>query len=59
MSRDLALLIPLTPTRVSPHTGRALCAQPVAIAWSAEDAAGTEIDCRGRLVAMDEMELAG
>ena len=32
---------------LDPHTGRAMCGQPVAISWSAEDAADTEIDCRG------------
>jgi hypothetical protein len=44
---------------LDPHSGRALCGRPVAIAWSAEDAAGTEIDCRECLVAMGETELAG
>jgi hypothetical protein len=31
---------------LDPSTGRSLCDQPMAIAWSAEDAAGTEIDCQ-------------
>jgi hypothetical protein len=31
---------------------------PVAVALSAEDAAGTEIDCRECLAAMGETELA-
>jgi hypothetical protein len=33
-----------------------MCGQPVAISWSAQDAADTEIDCRDCLVAIGEME---
>lgn len=43
---------------LDPHSGRAMCGQPVAISWSAEDAADTEIDCRDCLAAMDKTELA-
>lgn len=41
---------------LDPRTGRAMCGQTVAISWSAEDAADTEIDCRECLAAIDEAE---
>lgn len=43
---------------LDPHTGHAMCGQPVAISWSAEDAADTEIDCRECLAAMGGTESA-
>ncbi len=30
---------------LDPDSGRSLCNQPMVLSWSAEDAAGTEIDC--------------
>jgi hypothetical protein len=43
---------------LDPDTGRAMCGQPVAISWSADDAADTEIDCRQCLAAIGEPGLA-
>jgi hypothetical protein len=34
---------------IDPESGRTLCGQAVAISWSAQDAAGTQIDCRSCL----------
>jgi hypothetical protein len=38
------------------HTGRTVCGQLVAISWSAEDAADTEIDCQDCLAAIGQKE---
>jgi hypothetical protein len=43
---------------LDPHTGRAMCGQPVAMSWSAEDAADTEIDCWECLAAIGQTEVA-
>ena len=41
---------------LDPRTGRAMCGQAVAIAWPAEDAADTEVDCRECLAVIAEAE---
>jgi hypothetical protein len=41
---------------LDPHSGRTMCGQRVAISWSAEDSAGTQIDC---LACLEEIERKG
>jgi hypothetical protein len=44
---------------LDPANGRAMCGRPVAISWSAEEAADTMIDCRDCLSAVEQPERRG
>ena len=37
-------------------TGLTLCGSPVAMSWSPEDSAGTEIDCQRCLASIEQQE---
>jgi hypothetical protein len=41
---------------LDPATGHAMCDRPVAISWSAEEAADTVIDCAGCLSVVEQRE---
>jgi hypothetical protein len=41
---------------LDPSTGRAMCGRPVAISWSAEEAADTAIDCHHCLSVVEQRE---
>ncbi len=43
---------------LDPATGGTLCGSPVAMSWSPEDSAGTEIDCRRCLASIYHEERA-